>query len=257
MRTGGTIALVLGLLGAAYFFLVYDISVPANDGSRIVNIGLMSERQNGLIFCGLLAVIGTILLAAAPRAQAAVPVTADVPLIIKTPEELQAEQRAAKRGTKLAVIGIACLVLLVVGIDFVKRFQTGQTDEIREAPPPRGFLALRAEHALECGGNKAVSYRPPHEADASALITVAPSAAATMAEIEAAVNDCMRVARESFDFTDMSVRVEAWGVRGGGNPTQLPVGNGGDAVTFTASRNALIWTMQGKEVLVRDAPKVK
>ncbi|MGE5834431.1 MAG: hypothetical protein ACM4AI_08145, partial [Acidobacteriota bacterium] len=71
---------------------------------------------------------------------------------------------------------------------------------------------------------------------------------ATLGEIEGMVNDCMRVARESFDFTTTGVKVQALGVRDR-KTTYLPVGNGGDAVTFDPIRKRLVWALGTQEVL--------
>ena len=52
---------VIGLLGAFYFVLMFDTSVPTEAGGRVNNIGLIADRQNGLIFSLGLAIIGTLL----------------------------------------------------------------------------------------------------------------------------------------------------------------------------------------------------
>ncbi len=55
----GLLAAVLGLLGALYFFAFFDASVPTRDGkTRVYNVGLMADRQNGLLFSGLVAIVG-------------------------------------------------------------------------------------------------------------------------------------------------------------------------------------------------------
>jgi hypothetical protein len=49
------------LLGPFYFVLMFDTSVPTEAGGRVNNIGLIADRQNGLIFSLGLAIIGTLL----------------------------------------------------------------------------------------------------------------------------------------------------------------------------------------------------
>lgn len=63
----GTGLLVMGIIGAAYFFVLFDTSVPLPDGSgRINNLGLMNTQQNGLIFSMLIGVVGAILMVRRP-----------------------------------------------------------------------------------------------------------------------------------------------------------------------------------------------
>src|SRR5207249_3873809 len=50
---------VFGVVLAAVFLLAFDTSVAVEDGThRIVNLGLMADRQNGILFSGLLALLG-------------------------------------------------------------------------------------------------------------------------------------------------------------------------------------------------------
>ena len=56
----GFLAALLGLFGAFYFFAIFDASVPTDDGKRIYNVGLLADRQNGLMFCGVVAILGAI-----------------------------------------------------------------------------------------------------------------------------------------------------------------------------------------------------
>lgn len=74
MNTLGKSLLGLGLVGAFYFTLVFDVSVATESGGRIVNLGLMSTRQNGMILCGMLAVVGAILTVARQTRPAQIPV---------------------------------------------------------------------------------------------------------------------------------------------------------------------------------------
>lgn len=60
------LGIVLGVLGAVlllYFMFVFDISVASGIGTgRIINMGLMSDRSNGMIFGSVLFLGGLILL---------------------------------------------------------------------------------------------------------------------------------------------------------------------------------------------------
>jgi hypothetical protein len=58
----GVLLLVVGLGVAAYFFLAFDASVESGAG-RVNNLGLMADRQNGIIIGIGLGVVGTIMLA--------------------------------------------------------------------------------------------------------------------------------------------------------------------------------------------------
>lgn len=62
--------ILLGLLGAGYFFLFFDTSVPVPTqelfghtigGGRVNNLGLMADRQNGIIFSFGVALIGAVI----------------------------------------------------------------------------------------------------------------------------------------------------------------------------------------------------
>ncbi len=61
LRTFGTLLLVAGLAVAAYFFLAFDTSVESGMG-RVNNLGLMADRQNGIIIGIGLGVVGAIIL---------------------------------------------------------------------------------------------------------------------------------------------------------------------------------------------------
>lgn len=47
----GLVLIIIGLAGAAYFALFFDVSVAIGSGyvGRVANLDLMSQRQNGLI----------------------------------------------------------------------------------------------------------------------------------------------------------------------------------------------------------------
>ena len=57
----GILVLVIGILLMGYFGLFYDTTVYASDG-YVHNVGLMNNRMTGLIFGGVIAVIGAILM---------------------------------------------------------------------------------------------------------------------------------------------------------------------------------------------------
>jgi hypothetical protein len=65
-RTFGTLFIIAGLAIAAYFFLAFDTSVESGAG-RVVNLGLMADRQNGIIVGIGLAIIGAITFALGSR----------------------------------------------------------------------------------------------------------------------------------------------------------------------------------------------
>lgn len=54
----GGLMIVGGVLGAIYFLLIFDSSVPLPMGGRVNNLGLMADRQNGLIFSFGVALLG-------------------------------------------------------------------------------------------------------------------------------------------------------------------------------------------------------
>lgn len=66
LRTFGVLLLIAGLAVAGYFFLGFDTSVESGVG-RVNNLGLMADRQNGIIVGIGLGVVGTIMLAIGSR----------------------------------------------------------------------------------------------------------------------------------------------------------------------------------------------
>jgi hypothetical protein len=69
----GILIFVLGFAAGFYFFAIFDtsVAVPITEvagrsfgGGRVNNFGLMSQRQNGIIVCCVVALIGLILLVA-------------------------------------------------------------------------------------------------------------------------------------------------------------------------------------------------
>ena len=66
LQTLGALLLIAGLAITAYFFFGYDTSVESGVG-RVNNLGLMADRQNGIIIGIGLGVVGTIMLAIGSR----------------------------------------------------------------------------------------------------------------------------------------------------------------------------------------------
>ena len=65
----GSLFAVIGMIGLIYFFLIFDTSVPVPTstimgetygGGRVNNLGLMSDRQNGMIFSGIFLIVGVV-----------------------------------------------------------------------------------------------------------------------------------------------------------------------------------------------------
>ena len=64
-----SLLMVAGGFGLIYFFFIFDtsIAVPTSTlmgqtigGVRVNNLGFMNDRQNGMIFCGVITIIGAI-----------------------------------------------------------------------------------------------------------------------------------------------------------------------------------------------------
>ena len=66
LRNFGAFLIIAGLAVAAYFWLAFDPSVESGAG-RIVNLGLMADRQNGIIVGIGLGIVGAITLALGSR----------------------------------------------------------------------------------------------------------------------------------------------------------------------------------------------
>jgi hypothetical protein len=66
LRTFGILLFIAGLAVVTYFFLVFDPSVESGIG-RVNNLGLMADRQNGIIVGIGLGVVGGIMLAVGAR----------------------------------------------------------------------------------------------------------------------------------------------------------------------------------------------
>jgi hypothetical protein len=71
MRNFGVVLCVLGLVVAAYFLVAFDTSVevPGNDGRRVNNLGLMADRQNGLIVSVGAVIVGALFIVGASIAK--------------------------------------------------------------------------------------------------------------------------------------------------------------------------------------------
>jgi hypothetical protein len=65
-RNFGAFLIIAGLAVAAYFWLAFDPSVESGAG-RVVNLGLMADRQNGIIVGIGLGIVGAIILALGSR----------------------------------------------------------------------------------------------------------------------------------------------------------------------------------------------
>ena len=79
MREFGLVLLIAGLCGTFYFALMFDTSVEVPEtsfmeqtigGDRVNNLGLMADRQNGIIVSLGIAVIGTLMMLFAPKTNA-------------------------------------------------------------------------------------------------------------------------------------------------------------------------------------------
>ena len=60
MRILGYLAILIGVIFAV-FALFMDVTVSTDDGYRVNNLGLMSSRQNYMIFGGFVAIAGIII----------------------------------------------------------------------------------------------------------------------------------------------------------------------------------------------------
>lgn len=58
IKISGVVMLVGGSLGLLYYWLLFDSTVDSSYGERVHNIGLMQERQTGLIISGLAVILG-------------------------------------------------------------------------------------------------------------------------------------------------------------------------------------------------------
>ena len=65
-QAGGFLAgalILAGGAGMAYFFCIFDTTVSTASGTSVNNLGLLSDRQNGLILCAVIFLSGVILAA--------------------------------------------------------------------------------------------------------------------------------------------------------------------------------------------------
>lgn len=58
IKISGIVMLVGGSLGLLYYWLLFDSTVSTSYSGRVHNIGLMQERQTGLIISGLAVILG-------------------------------------------------------------------------------------------------------------------------------------------------------------------------------------------------------
>ena len=56
----GSFLLVAGLAIVGYFFLIFDATVEGGE-LRVNNLGLLNDKQNGIIVGGILAIVGAIM----------------------------------------------------------------------------------------------------------------------------------------------------------------------------------------------------
>ena len=62
LTTLGVLLLIGGGLAAAYFLFAFDPSVPTGAGGRVNNLGLMQDRQNGILVSVGALIVGTLML---------------------------------------------------------------------------------------------------------------------------------------------------------------------------------------------------
>jgi hypothetical protein len=125
MKPAGAILCAVGLLAAFYFVFVFDASVPTDAGSRVFNIGLIADRQNGLMFSLGLAVIGAILL-----------VGGSVREPVRSPEE-------ARRSRNRVVLAVVGTLVLIVALSGLSRWAGQRRVEELNTPDPRVIVTMR------------------------------------------------------------------------------------------------------------------
>jgi hypothetical protein len=125
MKPAGAVLCVVGLLAAFYFMFGFDTSVPTETGRRINNIGLIADRQNGLMFSLGLAVIGAILLVGG---------------IVREPERSPEEARRSRNRVVLAVLGT---LVLIVALGGLSRWAGQRRVEELNTPDPRVIVTMR------------------------------------------------------------------------------------------------------------------
>lgn len=114
----GVLFLLLGGTAAFYFFLFFDTSVevPSHDffgktygGGRINNLGLMQDRQNGIIISSVFAIIGAIMTITGKTSNS---------------KQIVSKKEPMGTGTKI-FLSILALVIFFVAVDFLSKFLIG------------------------------------------------------------------------------------------------------------------------------------
>jgi hypothetical protein len=114
---------LVGVLMTAYFFLFFDASVPGGiGGGRTINLGLMADRQNGIIVGLGLAILG-IAIAIATK------------LLAKDPEKAARAEGRIYGGTVLGIVSL--FALIVVGSLLVNWFESAKDawEQQNKKPP--------------------------------------------------------------------------------------------------------------------------
>lgn len=62
-RMVGLFLLLIGLGAAVFFLMFFDVSVETAGGIRVVNLGKIADRHNGIIFGVGVAIVGAVVLA--------------------------------------------------------------------------------------------------------------------------------------------------------------------------------------------------
>ena len=70
----GDMMAILGISGMFYFFVAFEVSVPSAGFGRVVNLGLMQDRQNGIIVSSVVLIVGVLLALLSPDKKDSMPV---------------------------------------------------------------------------------------------------------------------------------------------------------------------------------------
>jgi hypothetical protein len=241
----GGFLIALGVLGLLFFWLIFDVSVPTESGGRIINLGLLSERQNGVIVSAVLLIVGVILRAMRPRGAYRVPpgrtlqVEAAAETEVSTTPELRAA--GARHSRRIKVLSWTVAGVFVVALAVVAVLQV-------PGPQKASLLDPRESQTVRCAGLGGVAYKPPPSKDDPGVIIVIVNRVPM--DPETAVNDCLGAVRKDFDFSSgTSIRIEAWQAAGL-KSDRAALANGADAVTFNPVLHTIRWTRQDREVTV-------
>lgn len=113
IQIAGGLLLLVGLLWAGYYFAIFDVSVEVPTGSfmgyeygggRVNNIGLMAQRQNGILIGMGVAVIGAILFGIGYSQQGS------AASYSRTPQPQQSQQPQASNGDLTALYILSALL---------------------------------------------------------------------------------------------------------------------------------------------------